>query len=60
MVLRAIVVTGIALACAGCGAQSEPPEASESDALPDQVIMEFSTTESFGGDKSWKLLADKA
>ena len=49
-----------ALLMAGCGGQSEPPPAEERGDLADQVIMEFSTTETFGGDKSWRLLADKA
>jgi LPS export ABC transporter protein LptC len=40
--------------------EGEPPQEAERVEMPDQVILEFSTTETFGGDKSWKLLADKA
>jgi LPS export ABC transporter protein LptC len=53
-------VACVALGLLGCGAQSEPPQGKESGELPDQVILEFSTTETFGGDKSWKLFADRA
>ena len=44
----------------GCGAQSEPPPSEESAELPEQEVMEFSLTETVGGDKSWTLLAERA
>lgn len=60
LVLRAIAILLTVSATYGCGVDSEPPREEERAVLPDQVIMEFATTETFGGDKSWKLLADKA
>jgi LPS export ABC transporter protein LptC len=44
----------------GCGIESEPPQSEESADLPEQQVMEFSLTETVGGDKSWTLFADRA
>jgi LPS export ABC transporter protein LptC len=60
MASRVTIVLAAALFAAGCGDRPDPPPAEERADLADQVIMEFSTTETFGGDKSWRLLAAKA
>jgi LPS export ABC transporter protein LptC len=49
-----------ALAAGGCGSQGDTPGPGGATKSPDQEILDFSSTETFQGSKSWTLFADKA
>jgi LPS export ABC transporter protein LptC len=60
LVKDALVILFATATLVGCGLESEPPQSEESADLPEQEVVEFSLTETVGGDKSWTLFAERA
>lgn len=55
-----VVVLTVLLAVTGCSGESSPPETVDNAEVPDEVVTDFTTSESDSGRVAWTLTAPEA